>query len=143
MIKIDTFRLQQTSSPSRAKKGTSTDHFKELSSNSEAEGLSQSAPASSLSALASLDELLQLQNVDESYIGAVRSEENGRKILQELDKLRTSLLTGDLSASDMRHLSDMINQNMSPAQDPKLNSIVEEIEQRLAIEITKLEMSNL
>ncbi|MGI4851600.1 MAG: flagellar assembly protein FliX [Janthinobacterium lividum] len=143
MIKIDSFRLQKTATPPRAKKGDSINHFKELSSSPETEGLSQSAPASSLSALTPLNELLQLQNIDESHRGPVRSEENGQKILQELDKLRTSLLIGDLSVSDMRHLSDMMNQNMSPAQDPKLNSIVEEIEQRLAIEITKLEMANL
>lgn len=141
MIKINSFRLQNTQAASRSKKKDTEKNFKDFDVALDAQNSTQSPSISSLSALAPLNELLQLQNVQNSHIGQVRSREQGQKILQELDKLRLHLLTGDLSVSEMRHLSEIVNQNLSPAQDPQLNSIIEEIEQRLAIEITKLEMS--
>lgn len=142
MIKIDSFRLHKLPATSRVKKENVANTFKELESTQESQSLGHFSQTSALSSLAPLEELLQLQSVssDTAFTG-VRSQEEGEKILKELDKLRVTLLTGELASSDLHHLSGILKQNLAPGPDSQLNAIVEEIEQRLAIEITKLEMS--
>lgn len=101
---------------------------------SQALGAAESSHETTQVASASpLNSLLFLQEVNEREEAA----ERGNKILDLLDRLRVSLLTGELGDHHLMSLKSYINISRSKYSDPQLQGILDEIEQRANIELAK------
>ncbi len=105
---------------------------------SEAEHLSG---MDSLSSIAGVDTLLALQSV-----GGVNEREarrrmirRGEDILDKLEELRHGLLIGTMSKDTLEGLSKTVRLSREDCADPRLGSILDEIELRAEVELAKLE----
>ena len=58
-----------------------------------------------------------------------------------LDQLKVSLLDGDLDGGSLDHLSRALREERAATEDPRLESLLDEIETRAAVEQAKLEMA--
>ena len=67
-----------------------------------------------------------------------RARRYGEDILDRLDELHLAILTGAVPAERMVRLAQMLRAKHGQVDDPRLRSIIEEIELRAEIEIAKL-----
>jgi hypothetical protein len=111
-----------------------------ISETGEAETPHQAARPSSLSPL---DALLILQET-----GGSTSEEAAKKakkrafdLLDQLDKIKLGLLTGELPKSTIIQLSNTIAIQRDQVLDPRLAEVLDEIDLRAQVELAKLEQN--
>lgn len=110
-----------------------------LDSLSETEGATPSEPVVHAAPVLGAGALLGLQEVSEEEVSRKRAVRKGKSMLDALDSLRDALLVGSLSASTIRQLEMVIAEKRSTVMDPKLESILKDIEVRAAVELAKLE----
>ena len=67
-----------------------------------------------------------------------RARRYGEDILDRLDELHLAILTGAVPAERMVRLAQMLRAKHGQVDDPRLRSIIEEIELRAEVEIAKL-----
>ena len=97
------------------------------------------ARASGPSGVASLDALLALQALDGPLERRRRSVKRAGRILDELDGIKVALLDGEGVAGALSKLSEAVRQERSATEDAKLESVLDEIEVRAAVEMAKRE----
>jgi hypothetical protein len=87
--------------------------------------------------------LLGAQEVSEDDIKKRRAVKKGRLTLDALSNLRDALLMGSLPLSTLKQLEKIVAEERGTTNDPLLNSILDDIEVRAAVELAKLEMSGI
>jgi hypothetical protein len=70
-----------------------------------------------------------------------RARRYGEDILDRLDELHLAILTGTVPADRLVRLAQMLRAKHGQVDDPRLRSIIEEIELRAEVEIAKLTRS--
>jgi hypothetical protein len=99
----------------------------------------ESASTRAAPMLPGLDAMLALQSVDDALTKRRRALRRGRALLDDLDKLKLSLLDGRTSAADKARLAGLVADQRDRVDDPVLDSILGEIDVRAAVELAKLE----
>lgn len=136
-MKIDPLSKQRLSPTRRnepAKPSAAGDFAKQI------EGEAPAAAAVSGSAgLAPIDALLALQEVPDSLARQAKARQRGEALLDELDQIRLSLLSGTLSRAKLERLAAVVAAERPKVDDPRLAQIIDEIELRAAVELAKLE----
>ncbi len=93
--------------------------------------------------LSSLDSLLAIQAVDDATTSNIlknnMAKSGGNDLLDILDNIRTGFLLGTIPASQLQNLSNLLAKLKKNATDPKLINILNEIEMRSLVELTKLQ----
>jgi hypothetical protein len=103
------------------------------------ESSGESAPTRAAPMLSGLDAMLALQSVDDALTKRRRALRRGRALLDDLDKLKLSLLEGRASAADAARLAGLVADQRDRVEDPVLDAILGEIDVRAAVELAKLE----
>ena len=85
--------------------------------------------------------LLGLQEVSEDETQRRKSLKRGRLTLDALAGLRDALLMGSVPMATLQNLERIIASERATTLDPQLESILNDIEVRAAVEIAKLEMA--
>lgn len=134
-------RIENTNSLSRlrapkgaAKASSSSATFSISEEVGEAGEAAAAAPASNV---AHLDVLLALQGVDGEEEGRKRTVEQGFDLLDRLEEMQLSLLTGRLSGAQVTRISQKIS-NLGRTGDETLDSIISDIDMRARVELAKL-----
>jgi hypothetical protein len=83
--------------------------------------------------------LLSLQEAPSSTEGRSRGLRRGRDLLDQLDRIRLALLTGEIPVARLDGLMRQLKQARSETGDPGLDEILAEIELRCAVELAKFE----
>lgn len=98
------------------------------------------AGASPVQSVASVDALLAVQGVDNPTERAARRRmhERGDKILQQLDGLKLSLLSGGLTIGQVVNIADMAASHREKINDPDMSALLDEIDLRAQIELAKI-----
>ena len=108
-----------------------------------AEALSQdtaTTAANAPKAVATVDNLFMLQEVAEDLTGRRRAAvKRGDSMLDRLDDIRIALLTGSLPRGQLESLRRMAKERGDVLNDPQLQSVLDEIELRVAVELAKLD----
>jgi len=97
--------------------------------------------AGGVSAVGGLDALLALQQVNPDASGRQQAKQRGERILNALERLRDDLLFGKISAGTMKGLSAEVAQARAQTNDPKLTTVLDEIDLRAQVELAKIEMN--
>ena len=99
------------------------------------------AQAGGVAGLGSLDALLALQANLDPLERKRRAVKRAGGLLDLLDALKISVLDGDVSTTTLSNLKNAVRQHRESTDDPKLESILNEIETRAAVEAAKLEVA--
>lgn len=128
-------------SKSTKKSGDSGGVFKTLlGGDKEAEETKQAGVSSKV---ASIDSLLAAQSTEDPTEKAARKRMQMRagKLLDMLEDVRTGLLTGGLNLGHMVDIADVVASHREKISDPHLTQILDEIDLRAHIEITKMQVA--
>lgn len=85
--------------------------------------------------------LLGVQEVTEEELKRRKAVKKGRFTLDALENLRDAMLVGTLPLSTLKQLEKLVAEERGTTSDPVLNSILDDIELRAAVEMAKLEMA--
>jgi hypothetical protein len=88
--------------------------------------------------LAGLDGVLAIQEVPDATVNRRRAVRRGYGLLDELQELQLGLIDGRLSEVTLRGLAARLEEARPAVEDPKLASVLDQIELRAAIEMAKL-----
>ena len=91
--------------------------------------------------LAAVDTILMLQNVDDSTTGPSRGVARGEQLLDLLDSVRDGLLAGGIPRTTLNRLATAVGRRQEKFSDPRLQSVLDEIELRAHVELAKLEQA--
>ena len=93
------------------------------------------------SSLAGLDAILTLQGQSDTPTERRRrSAQRGHDLLDGLDRLKASLLSGRVSTGDLQAIAGRLSDRAGLSGDPRLDGLVADIELRAAVELAKLQM---
>lgn len=127
----------EAASTRRVSKGVSgSDSTFSVSGGSDARPQAVAAPGP----LTALDSILTLQGMDDSLSGRSKGLAHGEHLLDMLDQVRDGLLAGGIPRSTLNRLAVAVGRRHEVFADPKLQSVLDEIELRAHVELAKLEM---
>lgn len=101
------------------------------------------AQTGGVSGVGSLDALLALQADLDPMERKRRAVKRAGGLLDLLDALKLATLDGEVSTGTLSQLKTAVRQHRESTDDPKLESILNEIETRAAVEAAKLEQARL
>jgi len=103
-------------------------------------GAQESASTVASHSIAGLDTLLALQGAEDPAARATRGRMTKRAggILEELDRMRLALLSGQLTVGHVIDIADVVASHREKIMDPHLTALLDEIDMRAQIEIAKL-----
>lgn len=104
----------------------------------EEEAPRSSQPVASLRTVGGIDALLALQGEDVQSERRRRAVTRGRTALDALDELKVELLSGSLGPSTLLRLRSATAELLDTSGDEKLDSVLAEIDLRVAVEIAKM-----
>ena len=90
--------------------------------------------------IAALDSILALQGMDDSTDGRSKGLKHGEQLLDMLDQVRDGLLAGGIPRATLNRLANAVSRRHEQFADPRLQSVLDEIELRAHVELAKLEM---
>ena len=92
-----------------------------------------------LSGVTAVGSILTVQEVedDEGLTSRKKLKKYGEDVLDRLDEIKQDLLTGDISKDLLTNLAQTLRMKKSTTDDPKLISIIDDIELRAAVELAK------
>lgn len=92
--------------------------------------------------IAAVESILTLQGIDDSTSGRSRGLAHGERLLDMLDEVRDGLLAGGIPRSTLNRLAAAVSRRQEGFADPKLQTVLDEIELRARVELAKLEQSD-
>jgi Class II flagellar assembly regulator len=92
--------------------------------------------------LTALESILALQNVDDAASGPSKGAARGEQLLDLLDNVRDGLLSGGIPRSTLNRLATAVSRRHENFADPKLQTVLDEIELRAKVELAKLEQAD-
>lgn len=106
----------------------------------------ESSPAGDTAAthsIARIDALLMVQAAEDPTERAARRrmQQRADNVLDELEKLRTAVLTGGLTVGHLIDIADVVSAHRERVMDPHLTAILDEIDLRAQVELAKLRMA--
>jgi hypothetical protein len=98
------------------------------------------APVEGMTTLSGVDALFAAQLAGDATDdeGRKRLVRRGEDILDKLEQVRIGLLTGTLPKSRLEDLTRMVRSQRDSVADPRLASLLDEIELRAEVELAKL-----
>ncbi|HVJ43479.1 MAG TPA: flagellar assembly protein FliX [Dongiaceae bacterium] len=142
-MKIDPTGIRPTTARNKVG-GTASaggsDFAKNLAESDSAGSASKTAGAMGMNPLAGL---LAVQETEEPLERQARKRASQRAdtILDELDEIRLGLLMGTIPMAKLEQLAQLVRVRREQFDDPKLQSILDDIELRAAVELAKLSRS--
>ena len=103
----------------------------------------ESGSAGASQSIAKVDSLRAVQAVEDPTARAAkkRMRDRGENILQELDKIRMALLTGEVTVGDVISVADVVASHREKIMDTQLTAILDEIDLRAQVELAKIRMA--
>ncbi|MFP6749702.1 MAG: flagellar assembly protein FliX, partial [Alphaproteobacteria bacterium] len=98
-------------------------------------------PTGGAAAVVGVGALLALQGVPDAAERRRQAMRRGTDILDELQELRLGLLTGCVPRHRLRRLMTLLRERPGGYSDPRLDSIISDVEVRAAVELAKLELT--
>jgi hypothetical protein len=107
----------------------------------EQETSSNATGSGGVRSISSLDALIALQGVEDPTERKKRSVARGRNALDLLEKLKISLLDGSINPATLGRLKSAAEGLTAGSGDPGLDSVLAEIDLRIAVELAKAGLS--
>jgi len=99
--------------------------------------VAHSSPTAGGAAIQGMDALLALQEVDDRAERRSKAAKHGHTLLDTLESVRADLLAGHVSEDRLELLARQVGKR-PPSGDERIDSVLEEIELRVKVELAKL-----
>ena len=129
---VDTHSINRPASVKRTKGASSSSSFQ-----LEQPDAGQPSALSGPSAPTAIGSLLSLQAVNDPAEDRRRAVSYGYDLLDQLDALKVSLLSGEMSSGQIKTLVKLV-ENRPQSDSPELEDLVGQIELRARVELAKL-----
>jgi hypothetical protein len=130
----------RTSTP-RRKSGTDGASAGDFASHMGTVRQSAGSPVSSASQISSVETLIALQSTGDATQSANDKEvDRAEDILDRLDQIRVGILTGSMSRGALTSIVHRLSERRRDSVDPRLASLIDEVELRAKVELAKLSM---
>lgn len=130
----------RTSTP-RRKSGTDGASAGDFASHMGTVRQSAGSPVSSASQISSVETLIALQSTGDATQSANDKEvDRAEDILDRLDQIRVGILTGSMSRGALTSIVHRLSERRRDNVDPRLASLIDEVELRAKVELAKLSM---
>ena len=96
--------------------------------------------ASSMSGVSDVSALMALQGVEDPTERRRRAIRRGGGLLDRLDELKMALLSGQAGDGSLERLARTLREERPTDADPTLNSLLDQIDLRAAVELAKAEI---
>ncbi len=133
-----------TQGPSKSKKAAPSAagggaSFSELVAGSPAPAEESAVPQS----IAQVDALLAIQGAEDPTERSAKNKgyKRSNDILDGLEKIRLSMLKGELTVGDMVDIADVVASHRENITDPSLTSLMDEVDLRAQVELAKMRMA--
>ncbi|MFT6659585.1 flagellar assembly protein FliX [Maritalea sp.] len=130
----DANRLNRTTQKSSKKSGQAADSA--FSVPSEDASTAKSETTAPSHDVGGIDALLALQAVEDPTFARKKSIKRGHDLLDSLEQIKTDLLVGQISESRLDNMLNMVKKARNNV-DPSLDSIIDNIELRVRVELAK------
>lgn len=100
---------------------------------------SRSTGASAPAPLATLGAVLAAQAAEDPLLGRRRAREHGKRMLDALEELQAAMLDGRLHQDQLARLRKLVTDRRERSEDVALESTLDAIELRSAVELAKLD----
>jgi hypothetical protein len=100
-------------------------------------GTRSESPSAPVGLAASVQALVGLQEVDADATERRSPQRYGDDLLEGLEAIRLAMLEGRLRISDLRELAARLGRRRDATGDSRLESLIDEIELRVAVELAK------
>jgi Class II flagellar assembly regulator len=107
--------------------------------NNETGGAAAQQKAAPLSNLSNIGALLSLQTQDDPIERRKRATRRSNSLLDQLDQIRVSILSGGVSRDQVTALATTLREYRDEIDDAGLNAILDDVELRAEVELAKLE----
>ena len=138
-MEINPTRRVESSSVKRAKGAAATEGkgfaTEEMADAKTAAALTGSGP------IAAVDTILALQGIEDSPDSRTRGVHHGEQLLSLLDEVRDGLLAGGIPRLTLNRLALAIAKRRESFAEPKLQTVLDEIDLRARVELAKLEQA--
>ena len=94
------------------------------------------------SPLTAIDTLIALQEVPDSVTGRAKAAKRGRDMLDLWEDIRDGLLLGGISRTTLTRLLQLVNVKREDFVDPGLSALLDDIELRARVELTKFQFAD-
>lgn len=99
------------------------------------------APPSAPPPLNPVDMLLSVQEMPDALAGRKRALQRGNSLLDQLEELRLGLLAGIFPRERLGELARLARTARDAVEDPRLATVLDEIDLRVAVELAKLDLA--
>ncbi len=130
-----------TSAAGGTKKSGNSDNNSDVDFSQYVQGASAGASGvGATQSIAQLDALLSVQEVEDSTQKPAkkRMQQRAHNILDKLESIRLKMLGGNLTVGHMIDVADVVAAHREKIDDPKLVSIMDEIDLRAQVELAKM-----
>lgn len=133
----------RTQGSSGVKKGDKAKAGDEAFGDFMASGPAQTRATATTQSIAMVDSLLAAQSVEDPTAKASRKRmrERSMGVLDELEKIRLGMLSGTLTVGHMIDIADVVASHREKISDPRLTSIMDEIDLRAQVELAKMRVA--
>ena len=106
-------------------------------------GASSSEETAVPQSISHVDALLAIQGAEDPTERAAKNKGYKRStgILDALDKIRLSMLRGDMTIGDMVDIADVVSSHRQSIKDPALTALMDEVDLRAQVELAKMRMA--
>lgn len=103
-------------------------------------GAKESGQVTTTQSIAKVDALLALQGAEDPAVKAKRArmQRRSKNILDELDRVRMAMLSGQVTVGNMINIADVVASHREKIDDPLLTNIMDEIDLRAQVELAKM-----
>lgn len=133
MFVNNTKNIEVNTRPKKAKKSSAKGDFSVFLKDEE----EAQSSVNEVVATPSLNSALFLQEVDNDEDVKEKNYERGNDILDDLDNYQKDILKGQNNEQSLKKLSEQIKDERMKSADPMLESLIDEVELRAAVEAAK------
>lgn len=145
-MKITDYSPVTKTNATAKKKGVSSasggGDFLGLLSSAEVENTNAASAMSDVIPTSSMNALLSLQEMPDDELSRRRAVQESKSTIETLETLRIGLLTGSIPEHLLHRLTEVVALQKQRVEDPRLMSLIEDIELRAAVELAKLERAS-
>lgn len=138
-MKIDGPREARAASAGQARRAGGTGATFSLPQTDSAESVAGPRATTAARPLGGIDALIALQEAPDPREGRKKAIKRASSLLESLDEIRIGLLLGRIPRSRLEELVRMVETGRDRMNDPRLETVLDEIELRARVELAKLD----